>query len=96
MTNASVGTEEIFIHNCCQRHFLKYFIHSIEEWILIFYVFFEFYRTFITKTHIFVDLPIFVGSSKQDDVFGVFDLEWKQKEYSLDVFVSSINVIPQK
>lgn len=91
-----MAAEDVLLNDCSYWQFLKDFVHPIEEGVAIVDVFLELGCAFVTKAHAAIDLPVLVGSSQQDEVLRIFDLESEEEEDCFYAFGAAVYVVSQE
>lgn len=69
-----MATENVLLNDCSDRQLLEDLVDPVEEGVTIIDVFLELGSALVSETHAAIDLAVFMCSSKQDEVFGIFDL----------------------
>lgn len=96
VTNSTVRTKDIFLNDGSNRHFLEKTVDPTEKGVLVVDVLFEFCSTFIAKSLNSVDLSVFVGAPKENNIFWEFYLECEKEKNSLYTPRPFVNIITQK
>lgn len=98
-TNTSVTAEDpllLISNDCSQWHLFECFINLGENTVWIIDVFSETFGTLIAETQIFVDMLVFVVSSKKHNLLWIFKFQSEQEADDFERVMALIDVVTQE
>ena len=83
-------------NDTCKRKPFEQVIQLLEHTVGIVNVLTKSVRTFLTKTEISIDVPVFMIASEQEDLLRVLQFESQEQNNNFQALIASIHIISQK
>ena len=77
-------------------HIFEHVINLLENTVRVIDVFSESFSTLLSKTKIPIDVAVFMVSSKQENLFRVFELESHQQADYLKTLAASVHIVSKE